>query len=563
MHLKLEHSTQYAEIYTKIFFGPIKSAIAASDKALLEIQQKNNLKQLGLAFHNFHETFGHLPPRRDHLVKTKQDLSWRVFLLPFLDQAELYNQFHMNEPWDSPHNIKLLEQMPEIFRTKGITKPGLTSIMTFSGKGAPFVDTVGPRFSDIKDGIANTILCVQAGPDKAVPWTKPIDLPFDPANPVKALGQLPEKIFLAIMMDGAVRWIHADTPGNELQKMINPNDTHNSILSKLDPDTTVWKTPTEWALLASLNLSEGFNRDLALDKLAPALAERGEVDQALEVAHEIGIINLKLSTLGNISESLARSGDIAQAFFVARSIRNANQVLGTVNKIAASEVGPLCKIASAQLRMGNRERALSTINRVSNLIQKIEEIDGFQQMMDELNNHISFTSVLIEAGKKQEALKLLKESVKTIQDMDYFTDQPNLLSALAPIMAKAGDKAGALNLINQISKLMIGASDSRKVPVLTNVALTYFELGDKEQTSLTLKATLEYAQKIYLIKIQQIYMSMISQVLIKTDDLGQIGQSCSGRLRIQTARYSCSCGTASALIAKGNKEAALELLSQP
>ena len=63
----------------------------------------------------------------------KTGLSWRVYLLPFVDQAQLYNQFNMDEDWDSPHNKALIEQMPDVFKVEGVDKPGHTSVHVFTG----------------------------------------------------------------------------------------------------------------------------------------------------------------------------------------------------------------------------------------------------------------------------------------------------------------------------------------------------------------------------------------------------------------------------------------------
>src|SRR5262249_46508298 len=67
-------------------------------------QSINNLKEIALAMHNRHDTYGFLPASAIYSKNGKPLLSWRVELLPFLDQQELYRQFHLDEPWDSEHN---------------------------------------------------------------------------------------------------------------------------------------------------------------------------------------------------------------------------------------------------------------------------------------------------------------------------------------------------------------------------------------------------------------------------------------------------------------------------
>lgn len=222
--LKLKNTTHYANAVTFFDSHILQPAMKASVVAKRENKKTNNMKQIGLAFLNFHDSYGHFPPNEDMLVNGKPLLSWRVYLLPFLDQYDLYKKFQLNEPWDSPHNKKLLDQMPDIYKTKGVDQPGKTSIMTFSGKGTPFSGGPGIRIREIKDGLSNTILCVEAGPDKAVPWTQPIDLPFDPKNPKKALGQLEKDHFLVLKMDGAAISVPTNISAEKLRKMIRHND---------------------------------------------------------------------------------------------------------------------------------------------------------------------------------------------------------------------------------------------------------------------------------------------------------------------------------------------------
>lgn len=172
----------------------------------------NDLKRIGLAFHNYHDVHKRFPPA----LEKHSGLSWRVHLLPFLEQQSLYDKFHLDEPWNSPHNKKLLDSMPGIYGAEG-TK---TRMLGFSGDGAPMGRSPGLRFRDILDGLSNTLLVVRAGPDRAVPWTKPEDLPFRPQDPLGALGQVGEQGIFALMMDGSVRTLPSDIDAARLNGMI-------------------------------------------------------------------------------------------------------------------------------------------------------------------------------------------------------------------------------------------------------------------------------------------------------------------------------------------------------
>jgi len=170
-----------------------------------------NLKQIGLAFHNHHDVYnsfgaanGSTPDGR------KAGLSWRVHLLPFLEHSRLYDQFKLDEPWDSEHNKKLIAKMPDVFKVKGLEEPGKTSIHVLTGKSRPFGDgTTAFAINDCIDGTSNTILAIQAGTDTAAIWTKPGGLECDLKNPIKALGTLGDR-FLALFADGSVHDLSKD-----------------------------------------------------------------------------------------------------------------------------------------------------------------------------------------------------------------------------------------------------------------------------------------------------------------------------------------------------------------
>jgi len=210
------------------------------------VQRLNRLKMIGLAFHEYAATNANFPPA--YITKGykptlpsnnfpgpkpaaeapsakdgKPLLSWRVAILPMIGEEALYKQFHLDEPWDGPHNSKLLDKMPDIYRTPGRSTDGKTSIMVFAGKNTVFDGDHAMPFSEIRDGLSNTILAVEAGPDKAVPWTKPEDLPFDPKDPAAALGQAPAGGFAALFCDGAVYVIPGTISKEDLKALITPS----------------------------------------------------------------------------------------------------------------------------------------------------------------------------------------------------------------------------------------------------------------------------------------------------------------------------------------------------
>jgi hypothetical protein len=182
---------------------PLAAQIKASKG---NAQAINNLKQIGLALHNYHDVHKQFPIGiRDK--KGKLLLSWRVQILPYVGGEQLYEKFKLDEPWDSEHNIKLVKQMPPVFRSPGSkAAPGKTTFLGPTGKGL-FFDRAAPQrgIKEITDGTSNTIMVLEVDDDHAATWSAPDDLNVDPKQPLKGIGGNPAGRFLALFADGLVR----------------------------------------------------------------------------------------------------------------------------------------------------------------------------------------------------------------------------------------------------------------------------------------------------------------------------------------------------------------------
>ncbi len=189
-----------------------KDKLIESEAAAARDAELKDMKKIALAFHNYESVKRRFPPSD----KKEGGLSWRVHLLPYLEEGQLYERFQLDKPWDSPHNLKLLEEMPKVYGKEGTT----TRIVGFSGEGAPFGKQQGLGFREIRDGTSQTILVVEAGPNKAVPWTQPADLPFDPTNPIDALGAIPDDEFKAAFMDGSIQRLPKDIDATRLKGLV-------------------------------------------------------------------------------------------------------------------------------------------------------------------------------------------------------------------------------------------------------------------------------------------------------------------------------------------------------
>ena len=122
-------------------------------------------------------------------------LSWRVHLLPKLGYQELYDQFHLNEPWDSPHNKTLISSMPVEYQCPGLElEAGKTVYLQPDGPGT-ITDFQRQKLA-IHQKNPRAITLVEANADRAVIWTQPADLPYASSQPLEGLGAVREGGFL-------------------------------------------------------------------------------------------------------------------------------------------------------------------------------------------------------------------------------------------------------------------------------------------------------------------------------------------------------------------------------
>ena len=184
----------------------------------------SNMKNLALAMLSYEKDHGTLSSVAVYGKDGQPLLSWRVLLLPYLEESELFQAFHLDEPWDSPHNLPLLEQMPSFYRSpqeRGTTRRFCTYYQVFVGKGAAFEGQKGVSLQDFKDGHDRTLLIAEAG--KPVPWTKPEDLSFAPDGPLPQVGGLFKDHFNAAFADGSVHSISKNVREQTLRALITRN----------------------------------------------------------------------------------------------------------------------------------------------------------------------------------------------------------------------------------------------------------------------------------------------------------------------------------------------------
>jgi serine/threonine protein kinase len=225
---------------------PPNAGIPAEDTPIAEARRRmsssNNLKQLAIGLHSLHDTIGEFPPAAICDKTGKPLLSWRVAVLPYIEQDPLYRRFKLDEPWDSPSNKALIGSMPVQFDGDvSSDPPNTTRYQAVVGPGTAWEikPTLGGMFGrkgrliqEITDGTSNTILVVEAA--DPVIWTKPDDLKFDGVN-VPRFGGVVKGGFNVALADGSVRFISQRTTPTALRAALTRAGGEVVDLEEQDP----------------------------------------------------------------------------------------------------------------------------------------------------------------------------------------------------------------------------------------------------------------------------------------------------------------------------------------
>ncbi len=215
--ITLTCDTRAAGLWAQTLTKPMREQAARS-------QCVDNLKQIGLAMHNYVSSHGSFPPAYTTDKEGKPLLSWRVLILPYLEENALYKEFHLDEPWDSAHNKPLIARMPEAYRCQSNLvknlEPGTTNYVTPRGPKTMFPGAVGVKLKEITDGTSLTIMTLEVPGDQAVIWTRPDDWEV-PANiDPKALLTRHMGGSSAGLADGSVRFLPASISADLLQRLL-------------------------------------------------------------------------------------------------------------------------------------------------------------------------------------------------------------------------------------------------------------------------------------------------------------------------------------------------------
>ncbi len=179
-------------------------------------QCKNNLKQIGIALHIYHDTYQALPPAFTVDERGNRLHSWRTLILPFLEQQALYETIDLSKPWSDPANAQAREAALSVYLCPSIDGPPThTPYQGIVGEENAFDSERSRVFEDFKDGTSNTVMIVETLPEDAVHWMSPNDvdeeyflsLNEDSETAHSGGGNI-------LLVDGSVRFLSSNSPAD-------------------------------------------------------------------------------------------------------------------------------------------------------------------------------------------------------------------------------------------------------------------------------------------------------------------------------------------------------------
>ncbi len=327
------------------------------DSAKMRAATQNNLKDLAIALLNYESANKSLPPRAKFDASGKPLLSWRVLVLPYLskaylnpgsDEAKLYNEFRLDEPWDSDHNRKLIARMPTVFKNPQIDKPGMTNYLAVVGEECLFDEAGEPvQLMSVTDGTSRTIALVEADADRAVEWTKPEDWEFDRAHPTAGLGSLWKDHWYGAWVDGSVRRVRKNEPGDAVGSYFTRAGGESHSLKESDDEqrsgtagrNASIDAPRKFPSLEDQKLADVVYRQLGLE-LEPLTADELQRVRALGFEGGIKVTDNNGIMVKTEGKNAILPGDILAGLHVWPTT-NLAAVAEVLNRKDLAELNPL------------------------------------------------------------------------------------------------------------------------------------------------------------------------------------------------------------------------------
>lgn len=215
-----------------VLISTMLPAVQAAREAARRSQCTNNLKQVGLAMQSYHDKHGCFPPAFIPDDNGKPKHSWRVLLLPFLGEHDLYAKYRFDEPWDSPHNMALVAQRPAVYRCPSTADNDSRQASYAMIVGAHAISD-GPtarRISEITDETAKTIMLAEAA-TAGILWLEPRDLdtknmtfsinprPVPPPGSTSGINCYHPGLAQALFCNGTVRSLNSSLTAKEVKAL--------------------------------------------------------------------------------------------------------------------------------------------------------------------------------------------------------------------------------------------------------------------------------------------------------------------------------------------------------
>ncbi len=185
-------------------------AVGSARDAAQRATCRNNLKQIGMANHLYHDVYNRLPAAYTADAQGQPLLSWRVAILPHVEQNRLHQSIDHKQPWNSQHNsaYNSLDIAPfHCPAAKDSHAPGETEYLAVVGPKTVFPGSQKVRFGDIKDGLANTIMLVETT-GQNINWMEPRDLDFNRVQLSQLQGPHPHGVHV-LLCDGSVHFVES------------------------------------------------------------------------------------------------------------------------------------------------------------------------------------------------------------------------------------------------------------------------------------------------------------------------------------------------------------------
>ncbi|WP_165247309.1 DUF1559 family PulG-like putative transporter [Paludisphaera soli] len=146
-------------------------------EAARRAQCTNNLKQIARAILAYQDEHQALPPAYTVGPDGRPLHSWRTLILPYLQQGSLYDSIDLSKPWDDPVNARAGETALAVFQCPSGSQalPNATTYLASVGVESALAPDRARPPSEITDGLASTLLVIEAGEENAVPWMAPAD----------------------------------------------------------------------------------------------------------------------------------------------------------------------------------------------------------------------------------------------------------------------------------------------------------------------------------------------------------------------------------------------------